>query len=123
MHDPNAVATRRWRKTSDTAHVLIEPEKLFFDARGKGKNRSGVDFFDSFLTRLEKLGWSRRPDQTPLEFIRGLPPSSADSVNLDWIVDLYYRQRFAGVAPNREDRTRVREIVKALEIARPSNRP
>ncbi|MBI3735049.1 DUF3488 domain-containing protein [Candidatus Sumerlaeota bacterium] len=85
-----------------------------FKRRRLGARRSGIDYFDELADRLEKLGMKRLPQQTPAEFISGVEAAGLGGLGLDWLIGLYYRQRYAGQTANAEDRRRAQTIIREL---------
>lgn len=77
---------------------------------------SPVDYLNALLYKLESLGWIRLPGQTPLEFIASLRAAGVNAPDLDWVVGLYYRERFAGEQPKSDERRRAHLIVEKMEL-------
>ena len=73
-----------------------------------------IDYLGALMKRLEKLGHSRPAHLTPGEFIAGLRIPGISRGGLDWIVDLYYRQRFGGEEPTAEERRRAMKTISEL---------
>ncbi len=76
--------------------------------------RTGVDYFDAFLRKLEKSGWQRPAGQTPAEWTRDLAQSGWIGSGLDWLVALYYRQKYAGETATADERLQAMRIVHDL---------
>jgi len=81
--------------------------------------RSEIDYFNRLMARLERAGWRRPSWQTPLEFVQAVAGAVGPDPDLRWLVELYYRHRFAGRPPSAEDRRRAGQVIARL---RPSDR-
>lgn len=79
-----------------------------------GEPRSSVPYFNDLMERLENLGAKRSPEQTPMEFVRNIEDPVVQAVGADWVVDLYYRERFASEEPSAPDLVRVRRILAEI---------
>lgn len=102
--------------------------RKFWPRRGKATSGPKIDYLETLLRRLEAVGWKRRPSQTPLEFISevlsvapGTPPEKAPAdpplaEGLSWLLDLYYRHRFAGAGPNASELRRARDLASTLNL-------
>jgi hypothetical protein len=79
---------------------------------GGRKEREATRIYRRLLRLLEKKGWSRGKGETPMEFIRELPPENAIAPQLDEITGLYYAARFG------PDRNAPEKLASALERLR-----
>lgn len=117
--------------------------RRFWPGRGKPASRPKIDYLETLLRRLEAGGWKRRPSQTPLEFVSEIlsvapgdipgkaagdapgPASNARPLGegLSWLLDLYYRHRFAGADPDASELRRARDLASTLDLPVRTDRP
>jgi hypothetical protein len=76
-----------------------------------------IDYFNALLRRLEKLGLPREESQTPQELINSAREQVAGSDQLQWIVDLYYTERFRGKQAGPDERRTALQIIAKLSKA------
>lgn len=81
-----------------------------------------IDYFNELIRKLEKLGVVREPSQTPRELVREAAGRVAPSDRLDWVVDLYYAERFSGLRAAPEERRSALRIIEALTRLPPRGR-
>ncbi len=71
---------------------------------------SAVKFYREMLASLERLGYRRRPDQTPREFaVETALPGVAD------ITDAYYRARFGAASLSEQEVSSISDSLKGLK--------
>jgi transglutaminase-like putative cysteine protease len=76
--------------------------------------RANVDYFDALMRRLARFGRRRPVGRTPMEFARSLADDGWAAEELIWLVRLYYRHRFAGVAPSSAERRRAFDLARSI---------
>ena len=82
---------------------------------GEGPQRSPVFFMNALIERLQALGWARAESQTPAELIQRVERETEGRWRLKWILDIYYRCRFARETPSAEEQSRVNEAIRNLK--------
>lgn len=87
--------------------------RLRRQAKG-GAACSPVTFMNQFMQRLHALGWKRSPSQTPAEWIQDIRRQMPGDIQLEWVLDLYHRCRFAQESPTPDEEARVREVIRQL---------
>ncbi len=92
---------------------------LSFRARQSGMETPPIDYFTALLRKLEKLGLRREESQTPQELIESARNRLAGSDQLQWIIDLYYAERFRGERAGPDDRRAALRIIADLSKASP----
>jgi transglutaminase-like putative cysteine protease len=78
-----------------------------------------VEFYQALLRILARLGFRRRPAQTPMEFahqVQAVAPEALDPV--PWITEAYYRTRFGRHEPDADLQVRIREALVRLAALR-----
>jgi hypothetical protein len=82
--------------------------------RAVRRSQPAIDYLELLLARLARLGFKRTEAQTPMEFIRSIDLPGDARRDVEWVIDLYYAHRFAGVGPLSSERRRATEIIRAL---------
>jgi hypothetical protein len=77
--------------------------------------RSPVFFMNALIERLQALGWVRAESQTPAELIQRVERETEGRWHLQWILDIYYRCRFARETPSADEQARVNEAIRNLK--------
>lgn len=81
------------------------------------ERRPRIDYLEALLRRLNKLGVSKPQAETPLEFVTSLRSRLTDASGLDWLVGLYYRERYGGVAADAQERDKALQVVAGLALS------
>ena len=82
--------------------------------RGDAPAGSTVAFMNQLLSQLEGMGWRRRPGQTPTELVRQVERQSQGRWQLQPMLDLYHRCRFAGESPTAGELTWIQQTLRDL---------
>lgn len=83
-------------------------------AARKGVQRSRVAFMNQLMQRLQALGWKRAPSQTPAEWLGEIESRTEGRWQLEWVLELYHRCRFANEVPTADEESRVKELLRQL---------
>lgn len=76
-----------------------------------------IDYFGALMRKLEKLGVRRKQSQTALELVEAARERVANAERLEWIVELYYAERFSGAKAGAEERRSAMQIIEGLAAA------
>ncbi|MHC5037200.1 MAG: transglutaminase TgpA family protein, partial [Planctomycetota bacterium] len=71
--------------------------------RSAGAPMKSLTFYVELLVALRKLGYIRRPSQTPAEFARGVLTSEPELSAVQFVTDLFHLVRYREVIPPRKD--------------------
>ena len=82
--------------------------------------RSPVFFMNPLIDRLEGLGWRRGPSQTPAEWISRIDRETGGRFDLQWLLELYHRCRFAQIPPTAEEHARANHLLRQICRGRPA---
>ncbi len=82
--------------------------------------RSPVFFMNPLIERLEGLGWRRGPSQTPAEWISRIDRETGGRFDLQWLLELYHRCRFAQIPPTAEEHARANHVLRQICRGRPT---
>lgn len=89
-------------------------------ARGRERReRPSIDYFNALIRKLEKLGIRREESQTPQELVAAARDRFAASDQLQWVIDLYYAERFSGHKAAPEERRSALRIIDELSLTPP----
>ena len=69
---------------------------------------------NALITALERLGFARRPHQTPAEWIASIEQAAPGRWDLAWLVDLYQRHRFGRIPLEPAEQARIKALIAAI---------
>ncbi len=80
------------------------------------RRRRQRNLFERVEDLLAGRGFSRRPDQTPREFVREVLVRRADLATLDELAEIHYRDRYSGCGLSPEDRRAAQSFLEDLAV-------
>lgn len=86
--------------------------------------RPDAGFIAEALEKLTRLGFHRRPSQTPQELVDSIPAAHAAQRPSRQLVNMYYRTQYGAHAVTAEDASEIRRwMEELLQVEHPHDRP